>query len=649
MLATALACGLTACMSPEAQVDVEARSVRLVLVGGLQFRDMDRNLALTPYEDWRLSSAERAADLLSHMTLEEKLGTLMHATLPSEAVPDGQEASAYDIASLEPLVAERGITSFITRLAAPPAEMARANNRVQLMAEATRLAIPITISTDPRNHFQYVPGATSSPSGNSQWPEALGFAALGDTQLMREFADIARKEYRAVGIHMALSPQLDVVSEPRWSRATGTFGSDPELISRMGAAYVAGFQGGDEGVQNHGVMTVAKHWAGYGAQPEGFDGHNYYGRFARPGENFAAHIAAFDGALQAGTAGIMPAYPILQDTQLDGEALEQVSPGFSGQLLDGLLRDEKAYAGFVLSDWAITRDCNARCLNPSEDEPQGWPDVATPWGVEGLSVGQRYVKGLLAGIDQFGGTDDIAPLIAAVEAGDISLARIDQSVLRILQPKFALGLFDNPYVDEQNAADIIGNLDDLTLAATTQARAQVMLQGCAALPLAEGSKLWVHGVDPAAVEDAGFLLVDKPEEADFAIIRASTPFERLHPFHRFGSFQNEGRLDFRPDDPAYGALMQAHEYVPTVFAIFLDRPAILSNIVDKADVIIGNFGADDAALFAVLKGREKAQGHLPFALPRTMEQVAGQDPGAADDIDDPLFPRGFAEQANACR
>src|SRR5690606_23101244 len=380
------------------------------------------------------------------------------------------------LTALKPLVESKHVTSFITRLTVEPAALAEQNNAVQSVAERTRLGIPLTISTDPRNHFQFVLGAAESGTGTTQWPELLGFAALRDPDLVRSFGDVARREYRAVGIHMALSPQLDLVTEPRWGRNSGTFGSDPGLTSELGGASVAGLQGDPNGLAAHGVITVVKHWVGYGAQPEGFDAHNYYGRFATPGSALSLHVEAFQGALNANSAGVMPAYPILVDTVVNGAPQEQVGPGFSRQLLTGLLRDRLGYEGMLLSDWAITRDCNERCRAPTAEAPQRPQDIATSWGVEDLSVQQRYVKGIEAGLDQFGGTDDVAPLMAAIEAGEITGARLDQSVRRVLIPKFRLGLFENPYVDPGEAAAAIGKPEDVALAARVQREAQVLLE-----------------------------------------------------------------------------------------------------------------------------------------------------------------------------
>lgn len=620
---------------------IDTREKAVLTLDGLQFRDADGDGALAPYEDWRRSPEQRVADLIGRMDDAEKVGTLLHGTLPGVNGVLGR-GNGYDVDALAELVQGRKITSFITRLSVPPAEMAEESNRAQQVAERGRLGIPLTISTDPRNHFQFVLGAAEVASGATQWPETTGFAALRDADLVRRFADVARREYRAVGIHMALSPQLDLMTEPRWARGASTFGSDAALTSALGAAYVEGFQGGPDGVQPDGVLTVIKHWVGYGAQPEGFDGHNYYGRFARPGASFPLHAEAFRGAINAQAAGVMPAYPIMQDISVNGTPVEQVGAGFSRLLLEDLLRGEFGFRGFVLSDWGITRDCNERCSAPTADAPQRPQDIATSWGVADLSVAERYALGINAGIDQFGGTEDVAPLLEALLAGTLARDRVDLSVARILLAKFRLGLFENPYVDPARAADPAADAAAVALAAQTQREAQVLLQNSGnVVPARPGIRVWAFGMDPAAVTAAGFQVAADLASADLAVIRAEAPFETLHPHHFFGSRYHEGRLDFRPGDPAYDAVLDASAAgVPSVLAIFLDRPAVLTGVQDKADVILANFGASDAAVLDVIAGRSVARGRLPFELPSSMAAVEAQDPGAPDDSADPLYPRG---------
>src|SRR5204863_4324543 len=217
--------------------------------GGRQFRDLNRNGVLDPYEDSRVTPEQRARDLVGRMTLEEKAGTMMHGTVRSTGPTGGVGmGAAYDTAANRLLIDSAHVTNLITRLTADPATIAAQNNLLQRIAENTRLGIPVTISTDPRNHFQNVVGATVQTNRFSQWPEPLGFAAIGDTALVRRFSDIARQEYRAVGIDMALSPQADLATEPRWGRIQGTFGEDAARAEQMVHAYVTGFQHGADGL-----------------------------------------------------------------------------------------------------------------------------------------------------------------------------------------------------------------------------------------------------------------------------------------------------------------------------------------------------------------------------------------------------------------
>src|SRR6185436_16886382 len=323
--------------------------------------------------------------------------------------------------------------SFITRLGGDAASLAEENNKLQEISEATRLGIPITISTDPRNHFQYVIGASVQSGRFSQWPEALGLAAIRDAGLVRRFADIARQEYRAVGIHETLSPQADLATEPRWSRINGTFGEDPELAGKLVKAYVEGFQHGDNGTDASGVFAVVKHWVGYGAQKNGLDSHNSYGKYASfSGGNLTSHVRPFLGAFAAHVGGVMPTYSILEGAKLNGQPVEQVGAAFNRQLLSDLLRKRYGFDGIILTDWAVTNDCSELCRNgfPAGERPN-FSAVATPWGVEDLSKVDRFAKAVNAGVDQFGGTEEAQFIVQGVRSGKISQKRVDESVYRI--------------------------------------------------------------------------------------------------------------------------------------------------------------------------------------------------------------------------
>ena len=241
-------------------------TLKTLRIDGTTFRDLDHDGVLSPFEDHRLPAEVRAHDLLTRMTLAEKAGVMMHGTARSNGrLGVMGVGSRYDLDANDQLIGQAGINHLITRLDAAPAEFAAQNNALQEIAAATRLGIPVTISTDPRHHFQHVTGASSRAKGFSQWPETTGLAAIGSTEVVERFGRIACSEYRAVGIHMALSPQADLATEPRWSRISGTFGEDPAVARRLVNAYVKGMQGSTAGVQGAGVACVVKHWVGYGA------------------------------------------------------------------------------------------------------------------------------------------------------------------------------------------------------------------------------------------------------------------------------------------------------------------------------------------------------------------------------------------------
>jgi len=636
--------------SQRSQPRLGTRGVPIIERNGLRFKDLNRNGAVDPYEDWRLTPEARARDLVGRMTLEEKAGTMMHGTARGAGpMAMAGVGTGYDTAANRALIDGAKVTSMITRLRDDPAALAAQNNTLQEIAERTRLGIPVTISTEPRHHFQYVLGASVTEGQFSQWPEPLGFAALGDSALMKRFGDVARQEYRAVGIHMALSPQADLATEPRWSRINGTFGEDAELAGHMVAAYVAGFQHGKRGVDSVGVQTVVKHWVGYGAAKEGFDSHNYYGRFASfPGANFEYHVRPFLPAFAANVAGVMPTYSILEGATWQGKPIEPIGVGFNHQLLTDALRGRYGFRGIVLTDWAITNDCNERCrAGAPRGERPSFADLGMPWGVEDRPMRERFVQAVKAGVDQFGGTERADMLIDAVRAGELTEARLDSSVQRVLAGKFALGLFENPYVEPSEATRRVGTDAFRTEALDAQRRALVLLENQGGiLPLRSKTsrtalRVYLRGISPEAATERGWTVVTDPKQADVAIVRLTAPFETLHPQYIFGAMQHEGSLAFRDGEPEYEAFKQASSVVPTVVTVYLDRPAILTPLKERARAVIANFGVSDAALLDVLAGRAKPAGKLPFELPSSMDAVLAQKSDVPHDSARPLYPLGF--------
>jgi beta-glucosidase len=466
---------------------------------------------------------------VGRLTLAQKAGLMMHGTLVLDGRAGEPRGHGQDAA--------RGwVNTFITRMAGDPAAIAADNNTLQALLEGVGFGIPMTVSTDPRNHFTHDPNATSIGAGAfSQWPETLGLAAIGDAALVQRFGDIARQEYRAVGIHEALSPQADLATEPRWGRINGTFGEDNLLAKSLVKAYIEGFQQGSEGIGKESVVTVVKHFAGAGPQKDGLDAHNPWGKEqVYPGGQFAYHLVPFEGAFEARVAAVMPYYAMPLGLTQDGQPVEEVGFGFNRQIITDLLRGHFKFDGVVLSDWGIVNDCDSRCEQGlTQDEVNAGVSPWTvpfgmSWGVEKLTKAERYAKAIDAGVDQFGGVEDPAPLLAAVQSGLVTEAAITTSAERILEQKFALGLFENPYVDAEAAVALVGKAEFQQEAQAAQAASHVLLKNEGALlPLkADGKRVYLHNVNAEVARANGYTVVTNLADAELAIVRVNAPGEQ---------------------------------------------------------------------------------------------------------------------------
>ena len=580
---------------------------------------MPETTTARPWLDTALPVAERVELLLGEMTLEEKAG-LLFQTMIGVAEMDAADP-VFGMPSAVDLVENRRMTHvnlFGTTTSAR--EIAHWHNELQRLAASTRLGIPVTVSTDPRHSFTDNPGTAMLAGPFSQWPEPLGLAAIGDEATVERFADIARQEYLAVGLRAALHPQVDLATEPRWSRQASTFGEDVALTSRLGAAYVRGFQGESFGAAS--VSTMTKHFPGGGPQKDGEDPHFAHGREqVYPGGEFERHLKPFEALIAAGTRQMMPYYgmPV-------GTAYEEVGFGFNRSVVTGLLRERLGFDGVVCTDWGLISDA----------EIFGQPFPARAWGVEHLTPRERMKKVLDAGADQFGGEACPELLIALVSDGEIDEARLDVSARRLLREKFELGLFEDPFVDE-DAADAIVGKAEFRAAGEAAQRASITLltNRDAVLPLQRGLRVYVEGMDAAAAAVYGEV-VERPEDADVAVLRLQAPFEERAT--TFENFFHSGSLDFAEDVLAHVRDIAAR--VPTVVDVFADRPAILTPIVEVAAAVTVNWGASAAALLDVLTGVVSPGGKLPFDLPRSMAVVEASRPDVPFDTADPLFRFG---------
>ncbi|MDQ1693837.1 MAG: beta-glucosidase, partial [Acidobacteriaceae bacterium] len=329
---------------------------------------------------------------------------------------------------------------------------------------------------------------------------------------------------------------------------------------------------------------------------------------------------------------------------------EPVGGGYNKRLLTGLLRETYGFRGVILTDWLITDDCKDACISGA---PAGQAPTIVPgrygmsWGVQDIPVPDRYAKAIEAGVDQFGGVDRPDILVKLVQQGRVREQRLNESAARILEQTFALGLFEHPFVDPQAAAGVVGNPAFLQQSLQAQHRSMVLLENRdALLPLkapAPGTvrRVFLYGVEPEVAARYALTPVPSLAEADLAILRMHAPYQTLHPGYFFGSRQHEGDLDFKDDDEQFRVFQQAVGKVPTIVAISLDRPAVLSQLTSSAGAILANFGASDEAILDVITGRAKPEGKLPFELPSSMDAVRAQMPDRPHDSAGPLFPFGF--------
>ncbi|MGO4691261.1 glycoside hydrolase family 3 protein [Glaciibacter sp. 2TAF33] len=578
--------------------------------------------AARPWLNADLPTGERIQVLLSAMTIEEKAGLCFHSMI---GIGDLTEPNpVFGTPAPVDLVEWRHMSHFnLVGGSASAREMAEWHNALQEVAASTRLGIPVTVSTDPRHSFTDNPGTAMMAGPFSQWPEPLGLAAIGDEELVERFGDIARQEYVAVGLRVALHPQVDLATEPRWSRQVATFGEDAELTGRLGSAYVRGFQGASFG--RGSVSTMTKHFPGGGPQQDGEDPHFPYGREqVYPGNAFEVHLEPFEKLIAAGTRQMMPYYGMPVGTEY-----EEVGFGFNKSVITGLLRERFGFDGIVCTDWGLL----------SDHEIFGHAFPARAWGVEHLSSRERMKKVIDAGADQFGGEACPELLVDLVVSGEIPESRLDECARRILREKFELGLFEMPYVDAAAADGIVGNPEFRAAGERAQrASITVLTNGSLdspTLPLSVASRLYVEGIEPDGLGGYG-VFVPTPQEADAIIVRLKAPFEQRPTI--FESMFHSGSLAF-PDE-LVDHLRDLAKHAPIIVDVYADRPAIIEPIATVAAAVTVNWGASADALLDVLTGRFAPQGHLPFDLPRSMAAVEAARPDVPFDTADPLFRFG---------
>ena len=538
--------------------------VKILTINGLAFKDLNKNGKLDKFEDWRLSADARAKDLAAKLSIEEIAGLMLysaHQSIPARA--GGYFAGTYNgkpfkAGETDPsdltdqqkkFLKDDNLRHVLLTTVQSPEIAAQWNNKLQAFCESVGFGLPANNSTDPRHGTRAKAEYDAASGGEiSMWPSSLGMAATFDPALVQKFGEVAAAEYRALGITTALSPQVDIATEPRWARFNGTFGESPYLSAAMGQAYCDGFQTTKNALTGWGfgsVNAMVKHWPGGGSGEAGRDAHYANGKYAvYPGNNFAAHMIPFlQGAFKlkgktAMASAVMPYYTISWNQDVKNH--ENIANNYNKYIVSDLLRTKYKYDGVVCTDWLVTGDHKAM-------------DVfidGKSWGVENLSLAERHYKVLIAGVDQFGGNNDAKPVIEAYqmgvkEFGEAKMrARMEQSAVRLLKNIFRVGVFENPYLNPEETKAIVGKPEFMKLGYETQIKSVVLLKNQAkTLPITAKKTVYVPkrftpasrnflGMETPASTDYPvsidlvnkyYNVTDNADEADFAIVFIQNP------------------------------------------------------------------------------------------------------------------------------
>ena len=679
-------------------IGVHKRSV--IEKDGFFFRDLEGTGELLPYEDWRLDVESRAADLASRMSIREIAGLMMYS--PHQMVPgisfgpfrftyggkDFVESGAlpWDLTDQQKkLLSEDGIRHVLLMKFSDVDSVVKWNNNMQSYAEALLHGIPIAFSSDPRHGA----GASSmefktEANDVSKWPEGLGMAAAFDPMLCKKFAETVAKEYRALGITVALHPQIDLGTEPRWMRIEDTFGVSPKLVTDFGKAYCDGLQtteGSKTGWGRDSVCAMAKHWPGGGPCESGRDAHYPFGKYAvYPGNALEMHLMPFiEGALKLDgptgkAASIMPYYTV--SWNVDKKDGENVGNSYSHYIINDLLREKYGYDGVVCTDWGITGDMDA------EIDSFG----SRCFGVEHLTEAERHLRIIENGVDQFGGNSNILPILEAYELGckkhgeDFMRQRFEQSAKRLLRNMFQCGLFENPYLVLEESKKIVGCKEYREAGFRAQLQSVVMLKNKSVLPIKERVRVYVPnrhinrkknffrmidgemdlpGANKAMIEQY-YEWVDEPEEADVALVFVESPISDGYSTkdrERGGNGYVPLTLQYRPytaknarkesiagGDPREDFLNRSYlgktniaanesdlDIVinmkkqlgdkPVIVIVRMHQPMVMAEIEPYADAILVDFGVEQRVICELVSGKAEPQGLLPVQLPCDMDEV----------------------------
>jgi beta-glucosidase len=671
--------------------------IKILTIDGLAFKDLNRNGKLDIYEDWRQPFDKRAKNLAGQLSTDEIAGLMLHSSANAvPAVSDRYNGKSYKESGAQPsdlsdkelkFFKEDNVRHVLVSALESPEIAARWNNNTQAYVEGFHHGIPVNCSTDPRHTKRSEDEFISGGGKISLWSNTLGLAATFDPTIVERYGKIVAMEYRALGLTTALSPQIDIATDPRWFRDNGTFGESPQLTADMARAYINGLQSsaGDKEIADgwgyESVNAMAKHWPGGGSGEGGRDAHFGSGKYAVfPNNNLPLHKIAFTrGAFKLkgktkSVAAVMPYYTIS-----NGQG-DSVGNSYSSNMIQKQLRGDAGFNGLVCSDWGITSN---------EMHPGLYS--GKPWGVEKLSVVERHYKLIKAGVDQFGGNSDLSVVLQAYAMGvkengeQFMRNRLEASAVRILINSFHLGLFENPYLDPVESQRIVGNAEFMAEGYEAQKKSVVMVKNHDhTLPLKQKLKVYIpKRVVPAARAFWGYTIqkktiepirpdiiseyytvVNSPQEADFAIVFIDSPnsgygYDRADsmkggngyfpislqyndytatdaravsiaggdPFESFKNRSYKGKSVQTSNKSDMEMVINTKKDMgkkPVIVALSMYIPTIVSEFEPYADAILITFEIQNQVVMDIVSGKTEPSALLPLQMPMNMHTVETQ-------------------------
>lgn len=608
----------------------------IIEADGYQFIDLNSNGELDVYEDWREDAETRAADLVSQMTVREKIAQMQHPTFLPRS--DG-EIPSY----LEEWCNEESIGMLLIRELNSVETAATTMNTIQEYAEGSRLGVPVLVSMDSVHGLSYVSGATVTPHN-------LALAATRDEELVTKLAEIARDEHLAVGVRMTLSPEADIASEPRWGRVMETFGEDPDLVTEMVTAQIVAFQNGSDGLNSGSIVACIKHFPGAGPQMDGKD----TSPIISSEESLEEHLKPYYAALEVNAASVMPYYSVPLALDMENSAIG------SEATLQDLLRDEMGFEGIIQTDWgmiwAIQEALGTMTGEEVSDE-------------EAILIGVTESR-----VDGIGG--ESIRLIDLMEEytndGKIDEAILDASATRIVKAKFELGVFENPYCDVGYAVEFVGNKESQAVNLEAARKAMTLVKNDGTLPLdpdAEQTVLvcgpragdmdslvggWSSAQDGLTIADAIEVyagenttviyeaenverIAELADEADVIVVSIGEPSYQHDPPWGYDTLEiTDSQQEILEAAVASGK--------PVVTVVTGGRPYILTWCDENTNSILEAYypgSQGGIAIAETLFGMNNPTGKTPIQFPRDMESVNNQEGDISFDLENPLYDYGW--------